>query len=200
MMTSAQTIPLPSLSSNTWQILSALFDYPDQRLMDELDRIRAAANQIPEAAFRRAALTFLGYLESQNLIRLQETYTAAFDLHPDTTLNLTYHAFGNNEKRATAMAKLQRIYHLAGWEKTNTELPDYLPLVLEFLCFCPDLEPDHAQSLNNCLRSTKVLMKNLEKDAPAYAMLLTPLADLAHAGVKMDNRVTSSSFSKGEST
>ncbi len=198
-MTAAQTTPLTALSPNTWQILSVLLDYPDRRLMDELNQIKAAAVQIPETGFQKAASAFVGYLESHDLLRLQETYTAAFDLHPATTLNLTYHAFGDNEKRATALVALQRVYDQAGWEKSSAELPDYLPLVLEFLCVCPELEPDHVQCLTNCLRFTKVLINNLEEGAPAYAELLTPLAGLAHNDLEPDHRVTSSSFEKGES-
>lgn len=207
-MTAAQDTPLGSVSPNTWRVFSVLLDYPDRRLMDELDRIRAAVKQISEPTFQRAASAFAAYLEAHDLLRLQETYTVAFDLHPSTTLNLTYHAFGDNEKRAAALSALQHLYVQTGWERTNTELPDYLPLMLEFLSIHPRPEPDAAEQLRQCLAATHTLMNHLEKDAPAYAGLLAPLAGLAHAGMKhtsrkpdlQDGRMTPPSFAKGGPT
>ena len=201
MMATAQNKTLTSLSGNTWRILSVLLDYPDQQILNDLDRITAAARQIPEPAFRRAVSDFLTYLTKHDLLHLQENYTAAFDLRPATTLNLTYHAFGDNEKRAAALSTLQHLYDQAGWERTNTELPDYLPLILEFLSIHPRPEPDAAEQVRHCLAATRTLIKNLEKDAPAYAMLLAPLARLAAAGKGPDQqntRITPFSCAQGD--
>ncbi len=166
-------------SSDTLRLLSVLLDYPDNGLLKDLDRIAAAAEQIVEPEFRRAAQGFLDYLRAHAPIRLQETYTAAFDLHPATTLNLTYHAYGDNEKRAAALARLQHLYDQAGWERTGGELPDYLPLLLEFLAIHP--RPETLEPVWQCLHATQTLSAGLEKSAPAYATLLRPLARLAAA-------------------
>ncbi|MDZ7663849.1 MAG: nitrate reductase molybdenum cofactor assembly chaperone [Desulfotignum sp.] len=190
MMATIQNKARVSLSGTTWRILSVLLDYPDKRLLDDLDQITAAARQIPEPEFRRVVSDFLAYLARHDLLDLQENYTAAFDLRPTTTLNLTYHAFGDNEKRAAALSTLQHLYNQAGWERTNTELPDYLPLMLEFLSIHPRLEPDAALNIWQCLGATRTLMKDLEKTAPAYALLLTPLARLAAATTGPDQQIT----------
>lgn len=170
-----------SLSGTTWQILSVLLDYPDKRLLNDLDPITAAARQIPEPEFKHAVQNFLTYLQAHDLLRLQENYTAAFDLGPATTLNLTYHAFGDNEKRAAVLAKLQHLYDRTGWERTSGDLPDYLPLLLEFLCLHPRPEPAMATQIWQCLHATTHLVAGLEKKVPAYAELLRPLACLAAA-------------------
>jgi nitrate reductase delta subunit len=199
MMAAAQDKIRTGLSKTTWRILSVLLDYPDKQLVNDLDRITAAARQIPEPEFRRAVTDFLAYLARHDLLDLQENYTAAFDLNPATTLNLTYHAFGDNEKRAASLSTLQHLYNQAGWERTNTELPDYLPLMLEFLSIHPRLEPDAAQNIWQCLGATRTLIKDLEKTAPAYAMLLGPLARLAAATDpdQQDTRITTFSCAQG---
>jgi len=102
-----------------------------------------------------------------------------------TTLNLTYHAYGDNEKRAAALARLQHLYDQAGWERTDGELPDYLPLLLEFLAIHP--WPETALPVWQCLHATQNLVAGLEKSAPAYAMLLRPLARLAAATTGLDD-------------
>jgi nitrate reductase delta subunit len=189
-MATAQDKTPASLSRNTCRILSVLLDYPDKRLLNDTDRITAAARQIPEPEFQRAVSDFMAYLARHDLLTLQENYTAAFDLLPATTLNLTYHAFGDNEKRAAALSTLQHLYDQAGWERTNFELPDYLPLVLEFLSIHPRLEPDDARAIWQCLSAAGTLIKDLEKTAPAYAMLLAPMARLAAAVTGPDQHDT----------
>jgi nitrate reductase delta subunit len=196
--------PMISLSGTTCQILSVLLDYPDKRLLHDLDPIAAAARQIPEPEFKHAVQNFLTYLQAHDLLRLQENYTAAFDLDPATTLNLTYHAFGDNEKRAAALAKLQHLYDRTGWERTSGDLPDYLPLLLEFFSIHPRLEPAMATQIWQCLDATTHLVAGLEKKAPAYAQLLHPLARLAAGAAtgtdQQDTRMTTRPCTQGEST
>lgn len=193
-----------SLSGTTWQILSVLLDYPDKRLLNDLDPIATAARQIAEPEFKHAVQDFLTYLKAHDLLRLQENYTAAFDLGPATTLNLTYHAFGDNEKRAAALAKLQHLYDRTGWERTSGDLPDYLPLLMEFLFIHPGLEPAEATQIWQCLDATTHLVAGLEKNAPAYAGLLSPLAHLTAVAAtgpdQRDTRMTTRPCTQGEST
>ncbi len=167
------------LSADALKLLSVLFHYPDDDLLGHLKEIAAAAGQVPEKDVQAAAEGFLTYLGAHPPIRLQENYTAAFDLRPETTLNLTYHDYGDNEKRAAALARLQHVYDQAGWERTAGELPDYLPLMLEFLSI--HRWPQRVLPVWQCLRAATVLTAGLEKTAPAYAALMRPLADAATA-------------------
>ena len=115
------------------------------------------------------------YMKSQSLIRLQENYTAAFDMNPSTTLNMTYHLYGDGEKRAGMMACLQQLYADAGYDCADTELPDFLPMMLEFLAECPiatniDLIMHYFAGLDG-------LVNRLQETAQPYAILLGILAD-----------------------
>jgi nitrate reductase delta subunit len=167
------------LCADTLRLLSRLLDYPDDDLLARWHEIADVALRLPEGEIKTAVLDFVAYLGAHPPIRLQENFTAAFDLHPATTLNLTYHAFGDNEKRAAALARLQHFYDEAGWERIEGELPDYLPLLLEFLGLHP--KPETAAPVWQCLQAATTLAANLEKTAPAYAALLWPLARAAAA-------------------
>lgn len=171
------------------RLLSVLLQYPDDDLLCRLDDIAAAVDRLPPGEIRAAGAAFLDYLDAHAPIRLQENFTTAFDMSPATTLNLTYHMFGDTEKRAAAMARLQRFYDEAGWERITGELPDYLPLLLEFLAIHP--RPQTAAPVWECLRAATSLVAALEKTAPAYAALLRPLARAAAETAGMDDGRTS---------
>jgi nitrate reductase molybdenum cofactor assembly chaperone NarJ/NarW len=162
---------------NICRVLSALLDYPDDDLLHHLGEIASVARRLPDSDIKTAVEDFLAYLGGHAAIQLQENFTAAFDMRPDTTLNLTYHAYGDNEKRAAALARLQHMYDAAGWERITGELPDYLPLLLEFLAIHP--QPETAAPAWQCLKAAEALVARLEESAPAYALLLRPLARMA---------------------
>lgn len=163
--------------THSLHVLSVLLQYPDERLMSCLEEIESAVAALPAMEMKTAAASFLGYLKAHRPINLQERYTAAFDIDPATTMNMTYHAHGDNEKRAAALANLQHHYEQAGWERVTGELPDYLPMMLEFLSICPD--PVHTEPVWQCLQGMQPLATRLEKTAPVYAALLKPIVRLA---------------------
>jgi nitrate reductase molybdenum cofactor assembly chaperone NarJ/NarW len=165
------TAPLPTEALG---LMSALLHYPDDELLADLPRMQAAAARLAPGDLRQAIEGFLGHLADRPLLALQTAYTTAFDLNPATTLNLTWHRYGDNENRAAALARLQRRYDAAGWERTTGDLPDYLPLMLEFLALCP--AEDATGEIQACLGSMASLIEPLTRTAPAYAELLRPLA------------------------
>ena len=120
------------------KIISLLLQYPDERFRRSLPLMGTSITQLPNSSARDKLVQFISYLQATPLLDLQENYTETFDLHPSTCLNLTYHLLGDGEKRGNVMACLQQIYHEAGYETITGELPDYLPLMLEFLSECPE--------------------------------------------------------------
>ena len=114
--------------------------------------------------------SFLSYAEATPLLKLQETYTSAFDLDPATSLHLTYHLLGDSEDRGKALAGLLWVYHREGYDAAIGELPDYLPMMLEFLALCP--EPEDAALLWSCLGTVTALAERLEENSHPYAGLV----------------------------
>jgi len=115
-------------------------------------------------------------MDSLSPIRAQERYTTTFDMTPPNTLNMTYHRFGDGEKRAGMLAYLQEIYCRSGYAPNTGDLPDYLPLMLEFLSQCPDAPGGEA--IWDCLEPLGKLIHRLREVAPPYAQLLVPLEDI----------------------
>jgi nitrate reductase delta subunit len=172
--------------SDTLQVLSVLLHYPDEDLLNGLEEIESRAADLPRAETKSAIQAFIGDLKTRPLIGVQERYTAVFDMDPAMTLNITYHAFGDNEKRAAALAFLQHTYEQAGWARVTGELPDYLPLMLEFLTVCT--HQGHAAPVWQCLQSMPPLVARLAEKAPLYAALLQPLVRMAvERGASVDN-------------
>ena len=167
-------------------LLSVLLHYPDEELFNRLDEISSVAHHSRPADVESAIQAFVNELNTHSLIQVQEKYTAAFDIDPKTTMNLTHHAFGDNEKRAAALSHLQHNYEQAGWERITGELPDYLPMMLEFLSICP--HPEYAEPVWQCLQGMQPLVARLEKKAPVYAALLQPIVRMAvEHGTSVDN-------------
>ncbi len=173
--------------NDSLQVLSVLLHYPDDDLLNRLDEIASIADRSPSAEIKSAIQAYIHYLQTHAPIHVQERYTAVFDMNPGTTMNMTYHAFGDNEKRAAALAHLQHNFEQAGWERVTGELPDYLPMMLEFLSICPHSE--YTAAVWQCLRGMQPLVKRLEKNEPIYAVLLQPIVNMAaERCAAVDNR------------
>jgi nitrate reductase delta subunit len=166
-----------NVKNDSLKVLSLLLYYPDDELVNRLDEIASVVDHLNPEKIKSAIQAYINELKTHTLIQVQERYTAVFDIDPATTMNVTYHVYGDNEKRAVALAHLQHDYEQAGWQRITGELPDYLPLMLEFLSICPD--PEHTARVWQCLEGMQPLVERLEKREPVYAALLQPIVDLA---------------------
>ena len=104
---------------------------------------------------------------------LERRYVETFDLRRRSSLYLSYYLHGDTRKRGMALLRLKRLYAAAGLELAGGELPDYLPLVLEFAALAPDgageaLLREHRPSL-------ELLRANLHAAGSPYAQLLDAL-------------------------
>lgn len=163
------------MSGEALALVSRLLQYPDDAFKAELAQMQTVAERLAPGPLADAVRRFLEYVRSQSAIALQEHYTAAFDIAPATTLNLTYHAYGDTEQRAAALARLARTYATAGWSPATGELPDYLPLMLEFLSLCPAADP--SGPVRQALEGLGPYIERLAPSAPEYAALIAPLAE-----------------------
>jgi nitrate reductase delta subunit len=158
------------------KLLAVLLEYPDPLWSTALADLDGVADMVVDERRRIPLRKFLAYAGTTPLIRLQESYTSAFDLDPATDLHLTYHLVGDSEDRGKALAGLLWVYHREGYDAAVGELPDYLPLMLEFLSLCP--EPEDASLLWSCLGTVAALAERLERNRHPYAELLGVAADI----------------------
>ncbi len=157
----------------TCKLLSVLLHYPDEPLLAHLGAIRASAAGPPEDQWQSAIEAFTRYLDGKPLIELQIDYTALFDINTATPLNLVNHLELDPHARADLLSRLQAVYQAAGLQCVNGELPDYLPLLLEYLWLHP--EGWEQAPLRETLAAVPPLLDRLQTAHPAYAALLQPM-------------------------
>lgn len=129
-------------TSVTFSVLSALLDYPDQSTQDALPEARAllqASRSFP-AHLRDGLERFIDEYGQRDLMTLQERYVALFDRGRATSLYLFEHVHGESRDRGQAMVDLLRMYEQHGLWLRQGELPDYLPVFLEYLSRLPESE------------------------------------------------------------
>jgi len=158
-----------------YHIVAVLLQYPDRTLLQMVPDLASYIGRMPTGKAKQAIAEFLGYLKSESMLRLQENYTAAFDMNPSTTLNMTFHLIGDGETRAAVMVLLQQSYRIAGFDGPADDLSDFLPAMLEFLAICPPGTP--VDLFWQCFASLEGLVQRLRPSAPAYANLLELLND-----------------------
>lgn len=125
-----------------FKLLSALFEYPDADMVQALPELMALAKEDPslEPAEREAISAFAGWLADTDLTEAQALYVKTFDMTPEHALHLTHHLFGDDRNRGPALIDLGEYYKSYGLEIGSNELPDYLPLVLEFASMLEPVE------------------------------------------------------------
>ena len=166
---------MQEVSKKLYKIMVILLQYPSKDLLQCVSELESCTGLMPVGNAQRVISNFLGYLKSEPILKLQQNYTAAFDMNPSTTLNMTYHLFGDGEKRAGMMVRLQHCYHAAGYDGPANELPDFLPSILEFLALCPDASM--VDVFWQCFAGLDGLVERLREVARPYADLLDLLTD-----------------------
>ena len=123
----------------TFQALSALLVYPSAELQAAIPEIAAAidADGLIAGADRRALDPLLAEIAERDLFDLQERYVLLFDRSRTLSLHLFEHVYGDSRDRGPAMIDLREVYLKGGMALERNELPDYLPVFLEFLATRP---------------------------------------------------------------
>ena len=101
---------------------------------------------------------------------LQQDYVKTFDMVPEHSLHLTHHLFGDDRGRGPALVDLSEHYKGMGLGMKEGELPDYLPLILEYVSILDEFAA--RMFLADAKKVLTVLAANLEKSGSHYAPLL----------------------------
>ncbi len=122
------------------KLASLLLQYPSAELRDAAAAVSAEDVAIAPSRGRQAAELheFCRWYTAHSVAELQGLYVDAFDFTKTCSLHLTYHVYGDQRRRGLAMLELKGVYRSAGFEPPGTELPDFLPLMLEFAALAPD--------------------------------------------------------------
>ncbi len=153
-----------------YKLASVLLQYPTAALLAGLAPLGDAAAATSPRATREAFERFLAWLRATPSAEVAQHYVATFDLRRRCALYLTYYRYGDTRRRGMAMLAFKAAYRSAGFEPSDGELPDYLPMVLDFAALAP-----RGEALLRSHRADLELLRRALREAG------TPYADLVEA-------------------
>lgn len=159
--------PDPRRSAVVRQAGAVLLGYPDRELIELLPLLGSALEEVGAPVAEAEEL--FTWLTARPLEQVQADYVQEFDLSRRHSLHLTYWTDGDTRRRGEALTAFKQVYRAHGAELDDTELPDYLPLVLEFAA---KVSPEDGYEL-------------LQRYRPSLELLRLALRDdrLPHTGV-----------------
>jgi len=163
----------------TLRVLAHLLRYPDAEL-------RAHLGELAEALQLEAALpgqrldellAMIRRLDTQDFLQVESDYVELFDRGRSTALHLFEHVHGDSRDRGPAMIDLIQTYEQAGLYLGSEELPDHLPVLLEFASTQP---PQQAREfLAETAHIVRKIFSALLKRESSYASVLAAVLELA---------------------
>ena len=163
----------------TLRALSALLAYPSEELQAHASHIRQAVadEKALPAAVRLGLEPLFHRLETEDLLDLQAEYSDLFDRSRSLSLHLFEHVHGDSRERGQAMIDLKEHYLSHGFFLTSSEMPDFLPVFLEFASCLPPKEA--KDMLGQPAHVLAALAERLTKRESPYAAIFTALTALA---------------------
>ena len=162
-----------------YRALGALLQYPTFELAaaaNEITAVVEAELRISKPA-RSEVARLVARLAGQDLLEAQEAYVELFDRSRSLSLHLFEHIHGESRDRGQAMVNLATHYESRGYCISANELPDFLPLFLEFLSL---VEPTEAgELLSDVAHILEAIRMRLERRGSLYAGVFQALRDLA---------------------
>lgn len=163
----------------TLKSLSLLLSYPSaelQQAMPEIGGVLASDSRLTAAA-RRSLRPLVDSLTRDDIFALQESFVALFDRSRTLSLNLFEHVHGESRDRGGAMVSLVETYRAAGFDPVTSELPDHLPVLLEFLSLRP--APEAQDVLADAAHIFAALAERLTRRESSYAAIFAALVQLS---------------------
>ncbi|MCF7967416.1 MAG: nitrate reductase molybdenum cofactor assembly chaperone [Methylobacter tundripaludum] len=123
------------MSLQTLKVLSLLLSYPEAEMLEALDEMAAVVEQenLLQEDHKKSVLALIDSYRGADLMDSQERYVELFDRGRFLSLHIFEHVHGESRDRGQAMVNLLQMYEAHGFEMSTDELPDYIPLFLEFL-------------------------------------------------------------------
>ena len=158
--------------------LSGLLAYPDAQLRAALPEITEAIKQadVLEVQRRQQLVALADGIARSDPLDAEGRYVDLFDRGRHTSLNLFEHVHGDGRQRGPAMLELRQRYLDADMEPVADELPDHLPLLLEYLS-CRDLA-EVRDTIGEIAHILRQLGNTLLKKDSRYASVMATLLEL----------------------
>jgi nitrate reductase molybdenum cofactor assembly chaperone NarJ/NarW len=167
------------MMDRTLKALSLTLSYPSAELQDAMPEIGAVLGADPRIApdTRVALRALTESLGQGDLFDVSESYVMLFDRSRTLSLNLFEHVHGESRDRGGAMVSLIETYRGGGFEPATTELPDHLPVLLEFLASRPFAEVQ--ETLADAAHILDALATRLGRRDSRYAAVFAALLQIS---------------------
>jgi nitrate reductase delta subunit len=158
---------------DAWRVTSALLRYPDATLVEALPSIRDAVEDSKLPSRKQLIELIDGWL-ARDPIELQEKYVETFDLSKRCALHVSWFQYGDRRQRGMVLLKLKRRYMEFEMFPSEDELPDWLPLMLEFAAEAP--APEGTSLLQEWRAAIELIRRSLAESESEYTVLLDLVA------------------------
>ncbi len=168
------------------KVISRLLDYPSQALFTHADDLVKAVNEDGQLSIKSQdqLVAFIRQLTRSDLYDAQEQYDLLFDRGRALSLLLFEHVHGESRDRGQAMVDLMSEYSKRGFAVSAKQLPDYIPLFLEFLS--EQNETYSREWLSDVSHILTILSERLLERECAYQVLFEALIELSDATVNRE--------------
>ena len=178
-----------------FKILSIFLMYPSLFLKDNIDSILNFVKEekiLQEEDVIKLSY-FIDYIKDNNITLLQENYVSIFDRQKNFSLYLFEHIHGDSRERGMAMIDLQNLYKNYNFDiNKHNELPDYIPLFLEFISLIPNQEA--YMMLSEIINLISIIGKRLEIIQSPYFFIFSTIESLS--SIKPDKLIVEKSINK----
>lgn len=180
------------------KVISRLLDYPTVELFTAKDELVAIVEKADELSpqNRTELVDFICQLTSRDIFDAQESYDLLFDRGRALSLLLFEHVHGESRDRGQAMVDLMNVYKTNGFEVNSSQLPDYIPLYLEFLS-----EQTHEfieEWLGDICHLLTMLSERLIDRECSYSVIFDSLIEISGQEVDLEARAEISEAVKQE--
>ena len=176
-----------------YKLASVLLQYPTATLFEGLDALDVAVAEVSSKESRESLREFLAWFRATPPTEVAQHYVETFDLRRRCALYLTYYRFGDTRKRGMAMLSFKTAYRVAAFVPTDDELPDYLPLVLEFA----SLSPRGVELLRSRRGDLELLRRALRQAETPYASVVDAVCGQLPRLRRRDLALVSAHWQKG---
>ena len=161
--------------ARVYKLCSLALQYPDEELIDARVELAAAARTLRASRAADALERFFAWWSAAPPLELARHYVQTFDLHKRCALYLTFYSLGDRRDRGLALLRLRKLYRAAGLPQEGSELPDYLPVMLEFAAHAP---PGQGELVLSEHRAALELVRlSLREQNSPYAQVLDAVCE-----------------------
>ncbi|TAK62174.1 nitrate reductase molybdenum cofactor assembly chaperone [Methylobacter sp.] len=163
----------------TLKVLSLLLSYPEAEMLEALDEMASVVEQenLLQENHKKSVLALIDSYRGVDLLNIQEQYVALFDRGRFLSLHIFEHVHGESRDRGQAMVNLLQMYEAHGFEMSTHELPDYIPLFLEFLS--QQEQAEAVQLLHDAMPVLSLLGARLTERGSDFHVVFDALAGFA---------------------